>query len=159
MRDNIEDSAIAVGDIHGCYIKFRELCHLVNFGAQDALVTVGDFLDRGPDSRKVAAFFRDLPNAFSVLGNHKRRVTEQVAEALAFDRRQALKAERYGIRTFMNNIGASRRKRGRVSTFHFWKSIDSHPLKILHKVESGDTTPYSAHLTLLYLRSDSLDSL
>ena len=68
------DRTIVVGDIHGCYIEFQELCHLVNFGAQDALVTVGDFLDRGPDSWKVAAFFRDLPNAFSVLGNHERRV-------------------------------------------------------------------------------------
>lgn len=68
------DRTIVVGDIHGCYIELQELCHLVNFGAQDALVTVGDFLDRGPDSWKVAAFFRDSPNAFSVLGNHERRV-------------------------------------------------------------------------------------
>ena len=68
------DRTIVVGDIHGCYVEFQELCHLVSFGARDALVTVGDFLDRGPDSWKVAAFFRDLPNAFSVLGNHERRV-------------------------------------------------------------------------------------
>jgi len=68
------DRTIVVGDIHGCYDEFHKLCHLVNFDAQDALVTVGDFLDRGPDSWKVAAFFRDLPNAFSVLGNHERRV-------------------------------------------------------------------------------------
>lgn len=68
------DRTIVVGDIHGCYVEFQELCRLVNFGARDALVTVGDFLDRGQDSWKVAAFFRDLPNAFSVLGNHERRV-------------------------------------------------------------------------------------
>ncbi|MGA2261233.1 MAG: metallophosphoesterase [Acidobacteriota bacterium] len=68
------DRTIVVGDIHGCYAEFQELCRLVNFGAGDALVSVGDFLDRGPDSWEVAAFFRDLPNAFSVLGNHERRV-------------------------------------------------------------------------------------
>jgi hypothetical protein len=68
------DCTIVVRDIHGCYVELQELCHLVNFGAQDALVTVADFLDRGPDSWKVADFFRDLPNAFSVLGNHERRV-------------------------------------------------------------------------------------
>ena len=68
------DRTIVVGDIHGCYAELQELCRLVNFGARDALVSVGDFLDRGPDSWKVAAFFRDLPNAFSVLGNHERRV-------------------------------------------------------------------------------------
>jgi hypothetical protein len=68
------DPTIVVGDIHGCYDEFQELCRLVKFGARDALVTVGDFLDRGPDSWKVASFFRDVPNAFSVLGNHERRV-------------------------------------------------------------------------------------
>ncbi len=68
------DRTIVVGDIHGCYAELQELCHLVNFGARDALVSVGDFLDRGPDSWRAAAFFRDLPNAFSVLGNHERRV-------------------------------------------------------------------------------------
>jgi hypothetical protein len=68
------DRTIVVGDIHGCYVELQELCRLVKFGARDALVTVGDLLDRGPDSWKVAAFFRDLPNAFSVLGNHERRV-------------------------------------------------------------------------------------
>jgi hypothetical protein len=68
------DRTIVVGGIHGCYVALQEQCHLVNFGAQDALVTVGDFLDRGPGSWKVEAFFRDLPNTFSVLGNHERRV-------------------------------------------------------------------------------------
>ena len=68
------DRTIVVGDIHGSYVEFQELCRLVNFGARDALVTVRDFLDRGPDSWKVAVFFRDVPNAFSVLGNHERRV-------------------------------------------------------------------------------------
>ena len=68
------DRTIVVEDIHGCYAELLELCRLVNFGARDALVTVGDFLDRGPDSWNVAVFFRDAPNAFSVLGNHERRV-------------------------------------------------------------------------------------
>ncbi len=72
------DRTIVVGDIHGCYVEFQELCRLVDFGPGDALVSVGDFLDRGPDSWKAAAFFRDLPNAFSVLGNHERRVAGTV---------------------------------------------------------------------------------
>jgi len=32
------DRTIVVGDIHGCYDEFQELCRLVNFGARDALV-------------------------------------------------------------------------------------------------------------------------
>ena len=41
---------IVVGDIHGCWDEFRRLLEATAFSAEDALVTVGDFLDRGPGS-------------------------------------------------------------------------------------------------------------
>jgi hypothetical protein len=65
---------IVVGDIHGCFDEFAELIRLVGFNDNDVLVSVGDMLDRGPKSWQVCQFFRDRPNAFSVLGNHERRV-------------------------------------------------------------------------------------
>jgi serine/threonine protein phosphatase 1 len=65
---------IVVGDIHGCWDEFRRLMELAGFREGDALVTVGDFLDRGPGSWEIARFLRDTPNAFSVIGNHERRV-------------------------------------------------------------------------------------
>ena len=65
---------IVVGDIHGCWDEFRRLMELAGFGEGDALVTVGDFLDRGPGSWEIARFLRVTPNAFSVIGNHERRV-------------------------------------------------------------------------------------
>ena len=65
---------IVVGDIHGCFDEFTKLIELVGFDDHDVLVSVGDMLDRGPKSWQVCRFFRDTPNAFSVLGNHERRV-------------------------------------------------------------------------------------
>lgn len=65
---------IVVGDIHGCWDEFRRLMTLAGFGEGDALVTVGDFLDRGPGSWEIARFLRETTNAFSVIGNHERRV-------------------------------------------------------------------------------------
>ena len=65
---------IVVGDIHGCFDELAQLLELVGFGNDDVLVSVGDMLDRGPKSWKVCEFFRDTPNAHSVLGNHERRV-------------------------------------------------------------------------------------
>jgi serine/threonine protein phosphatase 1 len=65
---------IIVGDIHGCWSEFQQLVATADFREGDLLVSVGDFLDRGPDSWAVARFFRDTPNAFSVIGNHERRV-------------------------------------------------------------------------------------
>lgn len=65
---------IVVGDIHGCWDEFRRVTELAGFGEGDALVTVGDFLDRGPGSWEAARFLREAPNTFSVIGNHERRV-------------------------------------------------------------------------------------
>lgn len=65
---------VVVGDIHGCWEEFRRLMELAGFGEGDALVTVGDFLDRGPGSWEIARFLQGTANAFSVIGNHERRV-------------------------------------------------------------------------------------
>ena len=64
---------IVCGDIHGCFDEFRALLATAGFNDNDVLVCVGDMIDRGPDSWKVASFFRDTPNAYSTLGNHERR--------------------------------------------------------------------------------------
>lgn len=65
---------IVCGDIHGCYDEMIELLDRVKFGSDDLFVTVGDFMDRGPESWKVIRFIYDTPNVFSVLGNHERRI-------------------------------------------------------------------------------------
>lgn len=66
---------IVIGDIHGCYDEFLELLDKVDFKENDILVTVGDIMDRGPKSWELAKFFKETNNAFSVLGNHERRVS------------------------------------------------------------------------------------
>lgn len=63
-----------VGDIHGCYEELMRLLEDIDFSDQDILVAVGDFVDRGPATWEVARFFRDTFNAFSVMGNHERRL-------------------------------------------------------------------------------------
>ena len=65
---------IIIGDIHGCYEEMLTLLNSIEFGSNDLLIAAGDLVDRGPDSWKVASFFRDTENAHSVLGNHERRV-------------------------------------------------------------------------------------
>jgi serine/threonine protein phosphatase 1 len=41
---------LAVGDIHGCYRALITLAAFVPFESDDCLVTLGDYVDRGPDS-------------------------------------------------------------------------------------------------------------
>src|SRR5262245_45828396 len=44
---------LAIGDIHGCSAALDRLLELVRPGPDDMIVTLGDYVDRGPDSRGV----------------------------------------------------------------------------------------------------------
>lgn len=61
---------IFVGDVQGCREELEALLEKVRFDpAADELHPVGDFVNRGPDSRGVLRVCRDL-DAGGVLGNH-----------------------------------------------------------------------------------------
>ena len=44
---------IAIGDIHGHAVALAALIRLVELQPADTLVTLGDYVDRGPDSKGV----------------------------------------------------------------------------------------------------------
>jgi len=44
---------IAIGDIHGCSAALSALVTAIAPKAEDTLVPLGDYVDRGPDSRGV----------------------------------------------------------------------------------------------------------
>jgi serine/threonine protein phosphatase 1 len=44
---------IAIGDIHGCSIALRRLIDAVQPRSADTVVTLGDYINRGPDGRGV----------------------------------------------------------------------------------------------------------
>jgi len=66
-------TSLIVGDIHGCWDEFQALLDLAALGSDDHIISVGDLVDRGPHSPRVLRFFRDTPNASSIMGNHERK--------------------------------------------------------------------------------------
>lgn len=66
---------IAVGDIHGCITALRILERTVPLGQGETLVTLGDYVDRGPQSREVLdwliAYRERGGNLVPLLGNHE----------------------------------------------------------------------------------------
>jgi len=64
----------AIGDIHGCLTALQVLAHELAFGDGDTVVTLGDYVDRGPDSRGVIDFLLGLRKRCRVValrGNHE----------------------------------------------------------------------------------------
>ena len=73
------ERTIAIGDIHGCSAAFRSLIQAISPQPQDTLVTLGDYVDRGPDSRGVLDLLLKVEKTcrlVPLLGNHELMVLD-----------------------------------------------------------------------------------
>ncbi|MGB7958230.1 MAG: metallophosphoesterase [Minisyncoccia bacterium] len=80
---------IVFGDAHGCYEQILALMDLIGPSADDLVISVGDFVDRGPDSPACVEFIK---NHGSVMGNHEYkhvRFRQGILEALSPSQMQA----------------------------------------------------------------------
>jgi serine/threonine protein phosphatase 1 len=71
------DRIIAIGDVHGCAKALATLIEAIQPTGSDTLVFLGDYIDRGPDSRGVVEKVTALGKRCSVvplLGNHEEMV-------------------------------------------------------------------------------------
>lgn len=90
-------------DIHGCLQSFRHLVeHKLAFGPEDELYVLGDYVNKGPDSRGVLEYLMQLPQrggrVVCLRGNHDQelldaaRGLEQLTWASAADRELTLRS-------------------------------------------------------------------
>jgi len=73
----------AIGDIHGCRSKLEKLVPRIRIdGDKDTLVFIGDYIDRGPDSRGVVDLVLDLKEKIRTViclkGNHEEMFLDYV---------------------------------------------------------------------------------
>jgi serine/threonine protein phosphatase 1 len=50
---------VIVGDEHDCFAELLDLLEKVQLQPEDLLISVGDLVDRGPESLEVIHFFRE----------------------------------------------------------------------------------------------------
>ncbi|MDA9101370.1 metallophosphoesterase [Omnitrophica bacterium] len=62
---------IIFGDIHGCFVEWRELMRKLHVTREDRLISVGDLVCKGPSTRKCLDLAQKLPNLQCVLGNQE----------------------------------------------------------------------------------------
>ena len=77
--DDIPERIFAIGDIHGCKKELRYLLDFLedkeDLSSDDLVVFIGDYIDRGPDSKGVIDLLLDFqlahPNSIFLKGNHE----------------------------------------------------------------------------------------
>ncbi len=85
---------IVIGDVHGCFDELRDLLRATQAGPEDRLISVGDLVSKGPDSRAVLDWAMSAPNLECVIGNHELRLLSHW-KAGTFSREKAHDEETY----------------------------------------------------------------
>ena len=80
---------IVIGDIHGCLKTLQELLDKkIQVGLRDQLYFVGDYIDRGPDSRGVLDYLigmkREGFKMVFIRGNHEEMLIESFSSETFF---------------------------------------------------------------------------
>ena len=72
---------IAIGDIHGCADALYALLEVVDPGRDDLVVTLGDYVDRGPNTRGVINQLIELSRRceyIALIGNHEAMMLDAI---------------------------------------------------------------------------------
>jgi serine/threonine protein phosphatase 1 len=78
LPKNTSGRDFAVGDIHGMFSSLEEILKAVNFDEQnDRVISVGDLIDRGPESHRALEFL-EKPWFYAIQGNHERMMLDAV---------------------------------------------------------------------------------
>jgi len=88
-NENNTGRTIAIGDIHGHADALKRLLYEIRPSNSDTIVPLGDYVNRGPDSRGVIETLIELAEhcrVFPILGNHDEMMLEARNNRDALDR-------------------------------------------------------------------------
>ena len=96
LRTDLTDSGfcklkrhLAIGDIHGCFDALQTLQDFVDFTLDDVLITLGDYVNRGPKSKAVIQWLIEADTKFDLKplrGNHEIMMLSARDDELRFER-------------------------------------------------------------------------
>ena len=87
---------LVIGDIHGCFDELQALLEKAGLAEEDSILAVGDIVDRGPETPQVLGFFRQKPNARTLMGNHERKHVRAARHEVALSLSQQISRQQLG---------------------------------------------------------------
>lgn len=87
---------LVVGDIHGCFDEFQALLDKAGLTEDDSIVSIGDCVDRGPDTPAVLRFFQEKRSAKLIMGNHERKHVRADRHEVKLARSQKISSIQFG---------------------------------------------------------------
>ena len=75
-----------ISDIHGCSKTLLKLLEQLKISKNDTVFFLGDYIDRGPDSKGVLDIIMNMPNAICHMGNHEDMLLEALDNPLDSDK-------------------------------------------------------------------------
>ncbi len=84
-RNDMKPRTIVIGDIHGCLQALDAILAAIRPQPNDTLVTVGDYVDRGPDSKGVIErllSLREQVHLVPLLGNHEEMMLDALEKRI-----------------------------------------------------------------------------
>ena len=73
-----------IGDVHGYSDTLEQLVQKLRLSEGDAVVMLGDLIDRGPTSAQVVKFVRETEGVYSIRGNHEQMMIQGFDESSFF---------------------------------------------------------------------------
>ncbi|TAK12144.1 MAG: hypothetical protein EPO32_09785 [Anaerolineae bacterium] len=87
---------LVVGDLHGCYAEFETLLDKAGLVEGDQILSLGDCVDRGPETPEVLSFFQTHPGNLLCMGNHERKHVRGAAGELTLALSQKISKLQFG---------------------------------------------------------------
>jgi serine/threonine protein phosphatase 1 len=87
---------LVIGDIHGCFYELQALLDKAGLVEDDLIISIGDCVDRGPQTPDVLWFFRDRSNTRLLMGNHERKHVRASLHEVKLARSQQISKIQFG---------------------------------------------------------------
>src|SRR5664279_4538791 len=89
-------NTLIIGDIHGCFAELQALLDKAGLGEEDAVIGIGDIVDRGPETPQVVDYFRKTPNTMAIMGNHERKHVRAARHEVKLSTSQQISQTQFG---------------------------------------------------------------